>query len=166
MIQTLLSCITWFIGLILMQVLVFNHVHFFGATPMPYVFFLLILPTNTPRWVFVLTGFLMGLCIDLFTNTPGIAASGMCFVGLLTPWLLRLFSPKDQEDETFSPSRKTMKWSGFLRYAFCAVAIHCMIFFTLESFSFFDIEMLLFNIAGSTLLTLLFIVAIEATRSK
>lgn len=167
MIQTLLSRIAWFLGLLLMQVLVFNHVHFMGyATPMPYVYFLLILPSDTPRWTYVLASFVLGLCIDLFTNTPGMAASSLCLVGLITPWLLRLFSPSDQDEETFTPSLKTLKWSGFLRYAFCAVFVHCTMFFTLEAFSFFDWQILIINIAGSALLTLLFITAMEVIRSK
>ena len=54
----------WFIVLVIAQALVFNHIHLFGyATPMPYVFVLLILRHGTPRWVYVLTGFVTGLCI-------------------------------------------------------------------------------------------------------
>lgn len=164
--QTITSRVGWFVLLLLLQALVFNHVHIFGyATPMPYVFFLLILPSDTPRWVYVLLGFLLGLCVDLFTNTPGMAAGAMCLLGLVTPWFLHIFAPNDG-NESFEPSHKVMEWSSFVKYTFFTVLIYCVVFFMLESFSFFDWQILLINIFGSTLLTTLFVVAMEAIRSK
>ncbi len=167
MVQTILSRCIWFVVLFLLQVLVFNHVHIFGyATPMPYVYFLLILPSNTPRWLYVLLGFVLGLMIDLFTNTPGMAAGSLTLVGLIVPPLLTLLSPTDRDDDTLEPSSKSMEWSGFIRFAFIAVLLHCMVFFSLEAFSFFDWQVLLTNIGGSTLLTTLFVIAIELVRNK
>jgi fluoride ion exporter CrcB/FEX len=46
-----------------------------------------------------------------------------------------------------------------MKYVFFSVLIYCVAFFVLEAFSFFDWQILLINIAGSTLLTTLFIVA-------
>lgn len=153
--------------LLLLQVLVFNHVHIFGyATPMPYVFFLLILPMATPRWLYVAAGFALGLCTDLFTNTPGVAAGAACLAGLATPPVLRVFAPGDNDDDTFEPSVRSMKWSGFLKYAFTIVILHCTAFFILENFSFANWQPLLANILGSTLLTTLFVAAMERIRTK
>lgn len=157
----------WFIVLLLLQVLVFNHVHIFGyATPLPYVYFLLILPSETPRWLYVVLGFVLGLLVDLFTNTPGMAAGALCFMGLLLPLLLRIFAARDNDDDAFEPSHKTMEWSGFLKYAVTGTVIFCALFFTLEAFSFFDWKSLLINIMGSSVLTSLFIIAIELIRKK
>ena len=83
MFETFLSRLGWFVFLLMLQVFVFNHIHLFGyATPLPYIYFLLILPGNTSRWVYVLTGFALGLLTDLFTNTPGMAAAATCLSGL------------------------------------------------------------------------------------
>lgn len=167
MFQTIISRIGWFVSLFLLQVLVFNHVHIFGyATPMPYIYFLLILPGDTPRWLYVLLGFVLGLLIDLFTNTPGMAAGAMCLSGLLVPLFLRMFSPTDNDDESFEPSRKTMEWGAFMKYVFVSVLVNCTAFFAIESFTFFDWLLLLINIGGSTLLTVLFVVAMELVRTK
>lgn len=167
MFQTVVSRMGWFVALLLLQVLVFNHVHIFGyATPMPYIYFLLILPSDTPRWLYVTLGFVLGLLIDLFTNTPGLTAGTTCLSGLLIPLFLCMFSTTDNEDETFEPSHKTMEWSSFIKYAFCAVWLHCTAFFIVEAFSFFDWQVLLINMAGSTLLTTLFVVAMELIRTK
>ena len=105
MIHTILSRIGCFFLLILLQALLFNHIHILGyATPLPYVYFLMILPNTTPRWVHILTGFGLGMAIDLFTGTPGMAASALCATGLLTTPLLKAFSPSDHEDDTFLPT--------------------------------------------------------------
>ena len=40
----------WFVFLVLLQVLVLNHVHILGyATPMLYIYYILILNAETPR---------------------------------------------------------------------------------------------------------------------
>lgn len=167
MIHTILSRIGCFFLLILLQALLFNHIHILGyATPLPYVYFLMILPNTTPRWVHILTGFGLGMAIDLFTGTPGMAASALCATGLLTTPLLKAFSPSDHEDDTFLPSMRTMEKAGFLEFAFCLTLIHCTLFFGIEAFSFFDWQKLLINIGGSTLLTLLVIIAFESVRNQ
>ena len=166
MFQTIISRIGWFISLVLLQALVFNHVHIFGyATPMPYVYFLLILPSDTPRWLYVVLGFALGLCIDILTTTPGIAAGATCLLGLLAPLYLRIFSPSDNND-AFIPSKRSMEWNSFPKYIFLSVLTYCIVFFLLEAFSFFDWQILLINIVGSTLLTTLFVVAMELIRNK
>lgn len=167
MLQTLLSRIGWFLLLLLLQVLVFNHIHIFGyATPMPYVYFLLLLPTSTPRWAYVLIGFLLGLGIDIFSNTPGMAAASMCLSGLLVPPLISFFLPADRENETFIPSVRSMEWGGFLRLATCSTVVNTVAFFCIEYFSFHNWNVLLINIFGSLALTLLFIAAMELLRNS
>lgn len=167
MFHIVLSLILWFITLLALQVFVFNHVHIFGyAVPMPYVYFLAILPAITPHWAYVLLGFVMGLMLDLFTNTPGMAAGSLTFVGLITPWVLKLFRPRDTDDEDFEPSHHTMEWGGFMRFLGTLTLVHCILFFVLECFNFFDPYGLLLNMGGSALLTLLFEVAMELIRKK
>jgi len=167
MLQTLLSRLGWFVLLILLQALVFGHIHLLGyATPLPYVYFILLLSNATPRWVFVATGFAMGLCIDLFNNTPGMAAASLCACGLIAPPLLKAFTPADKEDEEIQPSARTLKWSGFLRYATCIVLLHCTLFFTIEAFTFSDWQTLLLSIGGSSVLTFIVILGLESLRSS
>ena len=165
MFQTYLTRTAGFALLVVMQVFVFNHVHLFGyATPLPYIYFLLTLPSTTPRWAYVVLGFALGLLVDLFTNTPGMAAGATCLTGLLVPPLLKLSAPSDAEEE-FVPSHRNMEWGAFVRYGCMATLIHCTAFFALETFSLFDWQTLLTNIAGSTLLTTLFIIAMELIRN-
>lgn len=133
---------------------------------MPYVYFLILLPSSTPRWASIVLGFIMGLLVDIFTNTPGMAAASLCLVGLVAPPLLNLFSPHDREDDIVLPSIISMEWTGFLKYAATLTLLHCTVYFSIESFTLQAWKDVLLYIGGSSLLTLLFIIAFELLRSR
>ncbi len=167
MITQFLYALKWFVLLMLLQVFVFNHIHIAGyATPLPYVFLLLILPSDTSRSVLLLWGFVMGFIIDTFTNTPGMAAASMTVVALLRPGLLTLFGPNDKDENSYKPSVAIMRRSAFTGYVFTAVIIHEILYFSLEAFSFFNWQELLINIGTSSVLTTLIIAAIESIRNS
>ena len=78
----------------LAQALVFNHIRLFGcAMPLLYVYFVIAIPRGYPRWATLLWSFVLGLTVDLLSNTPGAAAGALTFVGLLQPYLVELFLP-------------------------------------------------------------------------
>ncbi len=165
MLQTLITRIGWFFLLLFLQSILFNHIHLMGyATPMPYVYFLLLLPSNTPHWLYVLLGFLLGLLVDIFSNTPGMAAASLCFTGLLTPLMLQLSILNNRNEETFIPSARTLEWSGFLCFAGMAVVVNTFVFFCIEHFNFFNTTVLLVSGISSALLTFLFVIALELFR--
>lgn len=159
--------ILWFLGLLLLQVVVFNHIQFMGyATPMPFFYLLLILPSDTARWAYVAVGFALGLAVDVLSNTLGECAATTTLMGLVTPHLLNAFAPADRDDEPFQPGVRTMKWTGFVKYGFSASVIFCTVFFLLETFSLMHFTRLLLYISSSTVLTFLLVIAIERLRKK
>lgn len=152
--------------LLLAQVLVLNHIHLFHiATPLLYVYFVLIFPRNYPRWAMLVWSFLLGLSVDIFSNTPGVAASTMTLMGFVQPYILAPFIPRDSIDD-LCPSVRTLGFVSFFYYALIMVFLYCLLFFTIESFSFFHWELWLENIGGSTALTLLLLMVIETVRGK
>lgn len=163
--MTLLNRTLWFILLLVLQVLVFNQIHFMGyATPVPFFYLLLMLHSKTSRWVYVSLGFTLGLLVDIASNTIGECAAVTTLLGLVTPRLLTMFSPPDLEEEGFQPSARTMKWSGFVGYAALATLLFCTLFFLIENFSFLHIVDLAISIVASSALTLLIICAMERIR--
>ena len=69
---SLLQNIFSFIVLIVLQVLVLNNVQFLGfLNPYIYILFILSLPVKFPRWITLILGFVLGLIIDVFSNTIG-----------------------------------------------------------------------------------------------
>ena len=135
------------------------------ATPMPYVYALIILPHGTARWIYVVLGFCIGIVIDILSNTVGAAAAALTLVGLVTPLLLRTFAPDDKLEEEFTPSIKTMQWGGFLKFAVVVTLIHTLVFFLLETFSLFDALEILIKVGSSTALTVIFMMTFEKLRN-
>lgn len=157
----LLKRLVAIIVLVLLQALVLNHVRlFYCATPMLYLLIPLHFGNKQARWSSLLWCFCIGLLIDIFSNTPGVAAGAMTFIGLLQPYLLQLFAPKE-EDVEFVPTLKELGWLKFFAYALIIVLTYCLLFFTLESFSFFNLLLWAESIGGSTLLTLFIIIVWE-----
>ena len=85
-----------FVVFSLVQVLVFNHIHLFGyATVLFLVYFVVMIPRNYPRWALLLWAFFLGLFVDLFSNTPGMAAGTLTLTAFVQPYLLNLFVPRE-----------------------------------------------------------------------
>ena len=166
MFNVILPRVLWIIGLVLAHTLVFNHIHLMGyATPMPYVYALIILPHGTARWIYVVLGSCIGIVIDILSNTVGAAAAALTLVGLVTPLLLHTFAPDDKLEEEFTPSIKTMQWGGFLKLAVVVTLIHTLVFFLLETFSLFDALEILIKVGSSTALTVIFMMTFEKLRN-
>lgn len=153
-----------FVVLVLVQGLVFNHIHLFNcATPLLYIIMVLHFRRNHPRWAVLLWCFMMGLCIDVFANTPGVATASMTLVGLLQPYLFELFVPRDSADD-LEPSVRTIGMGSYFLYVLIIVLVYNLLFFTLETFNFFNWMQWLMCIGGSTVITMVMVMAIEGFR--
>lgn len=166
MIITYIHRIGWFIGLVLLQVLILNSVHIAGyATPFLYIYFILKFSSGTSRNELMLWAFFFGLIIDIFSDTPGMNAAATVLLAFLRPIFLRLFVPRDTLD-TLIPAVRTMGIFPFLKYLVICVLVHHGMLLTLEFFSFAHIGTLLLRIVTSTLLTVTCIMAVEGIRKK
>lgn len=153
-----------FFGLLLAQVLVLNHVHLFGvAIPLLYVYFVLSFPRDYSRNGSLVWSFLLGLFIDIFSNTPGVAAFSMTLVAVLQPYILRLFIQRDNDDN-IQPSIFALGINKYTLYALILIFVYCLTFFTMETFTFFNFGKWFLSVVGSTTLTLFIVVVIDNLR--
>jgi rod shape-determining protein MreD len=160
----LLKGVIAFAVLLLVQVLVFNHIHLFNcATPLLYVYMPMLFSRNNSRWVVLLLSFFMGMAIDVFQNTPGVAMATMTFIGLIQPLILGVFMQQDSEADIV-PSMRTLGVAKFSYYSFIITFLYCLVFFTLETFSFFNWLQWLETVGASTLLTYILILVLENLR--
>ena len=158
--------IGWFIGLVLLQVLILNNVHIAGyATPFLYIYLILKFESDVSRNVLMLWAFFLGLTVDIFSDTPGMNASATVLLAFLRPAFLRLFVPRDTLD-ALVPAIHTMGVSPFLKYLVACVFVHHGMLLVIEFFSFAHMGTLLLRIVASTLLTVICIMAIEGIRKK
>ena len=159
-----LKRIVLFVVYILAQATVFGHIHLLGvATPLFYVYFVAKFPKGYPPGGILLWCFCLGLAVDIFANTPGVAAGSLTFIGLLQPLLLTLFAPRDTADGLV-PSIRTIGLGKFTSYAVFLVVIYCLVFCALDTLSYFDLTAWSLYAAGSAVFTLVLIMTVESVR--
>lgn len=150
--------------LVLAQILVLNHIHLLGcAIPLLYVYFILRFRRFYPKWELLLWAFCLGLCVDIFSNTPGLSAASMTLVALIQPYTLSMFVPHENSDD-LKPTFRTLGPGKYISYVSICVFIFCLVFFTLEAFSFFNWLQWISNIVGSTIITIVFVIVLENVR--
>jgi rod shape-determining protein MreD len=132
---------------------------------MLYIFFVITFHRNTPKWALLLWSFALGLAIDVFSNTPGLASGSMTLIGIIQPYLLELFVPRDSIDD-LEISTTTLGFGKYLTFSSILTIIYCLVFFALEAFSFYNWMHWLSCAGSSALLTLVLILSLEAVRKK
>ena len=162
----LVNRLVMFVVLLLVQVLVLNHVWLLNvATPLLYVYFAITFPRNTERGEVLAWCFLLGLLIDIFSNTPGLAAGSLTLIGMVQTYLVEFFVPRDSV-ENRDVSAATLGWGKFSTLSGILTLFYCLVFFILEAFNFFDWQLWLMRTICSAALTLVLMLAIESVRSK
>ena len=155
-----------FVALAVAQSLLLNRIQLFHcATPLLYVYFAITMPRNHPKWATLLWCFALGLFIDMFANTPGVASASMTLVAALQPYLLELFLPREAE-ENIKSSVATLGFGKFATLATILVVLFCLTFFSLEAFNFSDWQQWLLSVVGSAVLTLVLIFTLEVVHSS
>ena len=155
-----------FVVLLLVQVLVLNHVWLLNvATPLLYVYFAVTFPRNTEKGEVLVWCFLLGLFIDIFSNTPGLAAGALTLIGMIQTYLVELFVPRDSA-ENLDVSAATLGWGKFSTMSGMLLLVYCLLFFLLEAFNFFDWQLWLLRSVCSAALTMVLMLAIESVRSR
>ena len=155
-----------FIILCIMQVFVFNHIQLFGcALPMLYFYFVLTMKKGMAKWAMMTWAFALGLLLDTFSNTPGVTAASMTLAAMAQPYVLDLFITREGDNELI-PSMSTIGIKPFINYSLIMTGGYCVVFFTLEMFSFLNWARWLECVVGSTLTTLALVLAIDRLKYK
>lgn len=137
MVNNLLKYSVIFVVVVLLQVLVLNHILILRMiSPYFYLLFLLLLPFDTPRAMLIFLGFLLGLSVDAFTNTLGVHSAVCVLIGFIRPGILNKISTRETRESVSAPRISTMSLNWFINYAIIFVAIHHILLFMLEAFTF------------------------------
>ncbi|WP_405384333.1 rod shape-determining protein MreD [Maribacter sp. LLG6340-A2] len=124
-----------FVLLILVQVLIFNNLNFFGyINPLIYILFLYWYPIKQNRTTFIITCFILGLLVDVFSDTLAINAAATVTIAYLRPTIMRFVFGVNYEFQSFKLNNST-KAQQFTFLALLTI-IHHLVYFTLEIFSF------------------------------
>ncbi|MCW3104815.1 MAG: rod shape-determining protein MreD [Bacteroidetes bacterium] len=162
MVNEILRNIFRFVALVLVQVLIVKNIELGRfINPFVYVLFLVILPFETPKWSLLFIGFILGITIDMFYDTPGFHASACVVMAYIRPGILKLFSPRDGYESGTQPTVQYLGVPWFLSYAGILVLAHHFVLFFLEIFRFSEFFSTFFRAIISALSTMVLIVTIQ-----
>ncbi len=161
--KNIIEFVLWFLGLVLLQVLLFNNIEIAGMiNPFLYIYFIIALPIHINRISLMIIGFVLGLVIDVFSNTWGIHAMATTMIAFLRPYVFRLVSTQEELDRVM-PRFRTMG-ANYIKYIVLMTFVHHFMLFTLEAFSFSYIWILLLKVLVSSVITILVIFVLEKVR--
>ena len=107
-----------FIMLAALQIVVFNNMQV-GTFVNIFIYtgFILFLPFETPKSLMLLLALVMGLLMDMFSNTGGLHAASLVFMAFCRPGVLRVIAPRDGYDSSGEPTIAVMGLGWFVTYA-------------------------------------------------
>lgn len=156
----LVSNITRFVILVLIQVLILNNINFLGfINPYLYVLFILLLPLNLTHYKVIFFSFLMGLTIDLFEDSGGINAAASVLIGFLRPSFLRFSFGISYEHQTVKFHQTP--FAQRFTYISLLVVLHHLVLFSLEIFNLSYIILILKKTLFSSIFTILLILIVS-----
>lgn len=144
-----------FVALMAAQILIFSNINFPYINPYVYLLFILLLPFETPRWLLMILGFLTGLTLDLFVGSLGMHAAACLLIAYLRPALISIITPKGAEFEV-EPNINLQGVTWFLIYSTLATFIHHVVYFLIESWTFYNLFIAFLRITMSTIFSVLF----------
>lgn len=155
MIEKIIRLTLNFFVLVFLQVLILNNIQLGGyINPYLYVLFILFLPLEIPNWFLLLLAFVLGLTIDMFSNTMGMHAAASVFMAFCRPHVLRIISPRDGYEPEKSPTLSNMGLNWFLAYSAILVVLHHLALFYIEVFRFSEFFSTLGRVLLSSVLTI------------
>ena len=147
---------------VLIQVLIMSNINLgYYINPYIYILFLLILPVEIPRWLLLVLGFITGITVDMFQDSPGIHASASVFLAFVRPFVLSSISPRDGYETGSLPIPSHFGFLWFSKYAAICVLAHHFFLFIVEAFSFSHLLMVMVKTFLSSSFSLAFILIIR-----
>lgn len=123
-----------FLLLLFLQVLLLNHINFLGyINPYIYVLFIILFPFTGSKPLLIILSFLLGLSVDIFSDSGGVHAAASVFIAYIRPLLLKFAFGISYEYNMVKINKVPL--SERVLYITVMVVLHHIILFTLEIFS-------------------------------
>lgn len=159
-----------FIVLVAAQVLLIDNMNLGGyINPPLYILFILLLPFQISGSVLLISSFLLGMSVDMFSNSTGLHAAAATFVAFMRPSIIRFVGAPAEYEEHLNPGIRDMGTRWFVIYSLFLILLHQFAVSLLESFYLSEFWIILLRMLVSTAVTLFLIVIIEylfMSRSK
>ena len=143
-----------FFLLLTAQIVIFNNIDLFGyINPFPYILFIILYPVNGNKPMLIISSFLLGISMDLFSNSGGVHAASCLILAYSRPYLFKFAFGLSYEYQTvrindvLTPER--------FSFLLLAVIVHHFTLFILEVFQLSSLWDILLRTILGTLFTLL-----------
>lgn len=132
--NNILTQVFRFILLLAVQIIIMNNIKLFGySSPFIYIIFILGFPLNSNKNLLIALGFLLGLSMDIYSNTGGVHAGACVLIAYLRPTLLKLSFGVSFEHNNIKLTQAEFKQQ--MLYLSTMVFFHHLTLFALENFS-------------------------------
>jgi len=143
-----------FVLLLLVQVLICNHINFLGyINPYIYIIFIFLFPIREERLILLLASFLLGMMIDLFSDSGGVHAAAAVSLAYVRPILLKSSFGMLYEHQSIKFS--TTEIGSLISYISLGTVVHHLILFSLEIFNISNILLILQKTLFSSIFTII-----------
>jgi hypothetical protein len=150
-----------FLMLVSIQVLLLKQValsvgEYFNILAYPLFIFLLPLQLATPYAVGL--GFVIGMTVDWFYQTPGVHASAGVFSGWARAFIFKVFAPKggySGKETIFSPAY--FGWQQYFQVLAVFMVAHLFWYFSVDAFTFVYFGSIALKTLACWLLSMLFV---------
>ena len=160
-----INSIIRFVVLILAQALIFNHINFFGSVnPYPYILFILLFPVNNNRTLFIFLSFMLGLFMDLFSDSGGVHAAACVTIAFIRPPILKFAFGMIYEHQNIKFNNT--EFGNRVIYFLIMIILHHLILFSLEVFNISNILLILKKTLFSSVFTLMLCILISVLFSN
>lgn len=155
-----------YIGVMLLQVFLFDQLQFFGLChPYIYVLCLLMMPITLRHSADLCIGAVAGLVMDLFSNSLGIHMAACVLIMFVRRYLLSfLVNEHDRLNEQIS--LRAIGLIALLEYTVILVLLHHGLIFLLSAWSWHYIGMVILETLISSIVTVSVIIGFNALRYR
>ena len=130
--------------------------------PILYYLFILWLPFTLSRLSLLLIGFVTGLTLDYFKQTPGLHAAACVLIAYVRPFIITILIPKDTAEFNYrEPSPGSMGWAPYSVYVFILTILHHTYLTLLEWLQFGTFLDFIIKVFSTTGISLLLIFTVE-----
>ena len=137
-----------------LQVAILNNINFLGyINPYVYILFIMLFPIKNNRTLFIFVSFLLGLTIDIFSDSGGIHAAACVSIAYVRPVILKFSFGTVYEYQTIKFD--TVEFSSKFIYIIIMTVIHHFILFSLEIFNISKVILTLQKTLFSSIFTII-----------
>jgi hypothetical protein len=130
--------------------------------PVLYYLFILWLPFSLTRISLLLIGFVTGLLLDYFKQTPGLHAAACVLIAYIRPYIITILIPKDTAEFNYrEPSPGAMGWAPYSVYVLVLTILHHTYLTLLEWLQFGTFLDFIIKVLSTTGISLLLIFTVE-----